>query len=490
MPRELITIQVGQCGNQIGCRFWDLALREHAFNTKNATFNEPLSSFFRNVDTRYEDPLDIPVGDGTGKIRTLKARAVLIDMEEGVLNETLKGPLADLFDTRQLIRDVSGAGNNWAHGHEVYGRKYEEEIVEKVRRPVEFCDSLQSFFLIHSMGGGTGSGLGTRVTGLLEEHFPDVYRFTTAVFPSADDDVVTSPYNSVLALNELAEHSDCVLPIENQALLEICSRAEQPAGPSAAPIKSTITGEGVPSASGVARPGAPAPASSSSTKKPFDAMNAIAGHLLINLTASMRFEGPLNVDLNEITMNLVPYPRLHFLVSALAPLHTLADLKRTPRNVDSMFSEVVSRGHQLIRADPWRSRYLACGFLVRGDVQISDVNRNIARLRPDMDMIYWNQDGFKVGLCSVPPQGAPYAVLSLANNCCVAGTFGEMTARFRRLYKRKVYVHHYTQYMEEGRFEDALHNVDLLVQEYEELARAVAPPQAPRPPPPAPFPYF
>jgi tubulin epsilon len=26
MPRELITIQVGQCGNQIGSRFWELLL--------------------------------------------------------------------------------------------------------------------------------------------------------------------------------------------------------------------------------------------------------------------------------------------------------------------------------------------------------------------------------------------------------------------------------------------------------------------------------
>ena len=26
MPRELVTIQCGQCGNQIGCRFWELAL--------------------------------------------------------------------------------------------------------------------------------------------------------------------------------------------------------------------------------------------------------------------------------------------------------------------------------------------------------------------------------------------------------------------------------------------------------------------------------
>src|ERR1700753_3613049 len=63
-------------------------------------------------------------------------------------------------------------------------------------------------------------------------------------------------------------------------------------------------------------------------EKPFDMMNSIAAHLLLNLTrydlgcqcvvltqySSMRFEGTLNVDLNEITMNLVPYPKLHFLL--------------------------------------------------------------------------------------------------------------------------------------------------------------------------------
>ena len=42
---------------------------------------------------------------------------------------------------------------------------------------------------------GTGSGVGTNVLSLLEEHYPEVYRFTTAVYPSDDDDVITSPYN-------------------------------------------------------------------------------------------------------------------------------------------------------------------------------------------------------------------------------------------------------------------------------------------------------
>ena len=63
---------------------------------------------------------------------------------------------------------------------------------------------------------GTGSGVGTFILNLLEDEYPDVYRFVTAVYPSLDDDVITSPYNSVLAMRQLTDHADCVLPIENQ----------------------------------------------------------------------------------------------------------------------------------------------------------------------------------------------------------------------------------------------------------------------------------
>lgn len=86
---------------------------------------------------------------------------------------------------------------------------------------MEHCDSLQSFFLLHSLGGGTGSGLGSYILGLLEDEFPEIFRFTASVFPSENDDVVTSPYNSLFSLYEIMKHADCSLPIDNQALLNI-----------------------------------------------------------------------------------------------------------------------------------------------------------------------------------------------------------------------------------------------------------------------------
>ena len=151
-----IVVQVGQCGSQIGCRFWDLALREHASmmptgNAKKCIYDASLSAFFRNVDDTSNASLPYP-----SPLHTLKARAVLVDMEEGVLRSILASPLRDLFDGEQFIRDVSGAGNNWAVGHRFYGDKYRTVLSEEIRRQAEHCDSLQSFMMIHSMVSASG----------------------------------------------------------------------------------------------------------------------------------------------------------------------------------------------------------------------------------------------------------------------------------------------------------------------------------------------
>ncbi|CAG2229299.1 TUBE [Mytilus edulis] len=279
---QSIVVQVGQCGNQIGCRFWDLALREHAAVNKSGNYDESLSSFFRNVDSRYDDPANIPMGSGKGKIKALKARAVLVDMEEGVVSEMMKGPLREVFDFQQLITDVSGCGNNWAVGHKMYGTQYREQLSDVIRRAAEFCDCLQCFFILHSMGGGTGSGVGTFILNLLEEEYPDVYRFVTAVYPSAEDDVVTSPYNSVLAMHQLTEKADCVLPVENQALMDIVNKIGQ-AIPSARTGKKTFFPTDVKAGSAIHT--GDGGLTKTSEEKPFDSMNNIVANLLLNMTS-------------------------------------------------------------------------------------------------------------------------------------------------------------------------------------------------------------
>lgn len=79
--------------------------------------------------------------------------------------------------------------------------------MEQIRRQAEPCDSLQSFLVLHSLGGGTGSGLGSYLIAALADAYPSIVRVSSPLFPAADDDVITSPYNSCLAAAALAEHA-------------------------------------------------------------------------------------------------------------------------------------------------------------------------------------------------------------------------------------------------------------------------------------------
>ncbi|GBF94543.1 tubulin epsilon chain [Raphidocelis subcapitata] len=425
MPREIVTIQVGQCGNQIGCRFWEMALREHAAYNPDGVYDAALSSFFRNVDTRFEPPLNLPVGAGGCRIRGLKARAVVVDTEEGVVNKMARGPLAEVLDRGQLLYDVSGAGNNWAHGHHGYGPRYRDALSARLRRAAEGCDSLQSFLLLHSLGGGTGSGLGTYILGLLQDEYPGVFRFSAPVFPSEDDHVVTAPYNALLAAAELARGADCVLPVENQALADVCARGEQ---------RGSAAGGGG-GGGAQAGGGGGGGGGGASGNLPWDAMNGVAASMLLHLTAGVRFEGSLNVDLNDITSNL-------------------------------LFTDAFSRDHQLIWAEPRAHTFLATALLLRGGAGVGDAQRNVARLRRGLRFAHWNQEGFKIGLCSQPPVGLPHSLLALSNNCCVTDTLGALQARFGKLYKRRLFLHHYLEYMEPAGFDEAAEAVAAVAEDY------------------------
>ena len=474
MPREIITVQVGQCGNQIGCRFWELALKEHAAHNTRARYDEPLSSFFSNVDVRSDPPARLPVGDGKGAIHALKARAVVVDMEDGVTNELLSGPMRDVFDTKQFITGgqsgQSGSGNNWACGSHHYGPMYRDHLMEAVRRQTEDADSLQGFMLTHSLGGGTGSGLGSYILGALADEFPDVYRFSVSVFPSEEDDVVTSPYNAMLSCAALAEHADCVMPVENQALMDIVTSIQSKSLGSQR--GSSLSGLDSGDVGGRAGHGG----------KPWDGMNGIAANLLLNLTAGMRFDGSLNVDINEITTNLVPFPKLHFLLSSMSPVAVSADRGRNipaPRTMDQIFTEVFGRDRQLASVDPRRSTYLACALMLRGGVNISDANRNVERLRRGLKMAHWVSDGFKVGLCDRAPVGTPYSALCLANNCAMQRPLDAMNERFGKLRKRNVYLHHYTEYMDLADIDGAAECIQDLGAEYGRLDIARVPDTVP-----------
>lgn len=80
----------------------------------------------------------------------------------------------------------------------------------------------QGFMLMHSIAGGTGSGLGSFLLERLNDKFPKKLIQTYSVFPNAQEgDVVVQPYNAMLTLKRLTNHADSVVVLDNGALTRI-----------------------------------------------------------------------------------------------------------------------------------------------------------------------------------------------------------------------------------------------------------------------------
>jgi tubulin gamma len=77
--------------------------------------------------------------------------------------------------------------------------------------------------MLHSIAGGTGSGLGSFMLEKLNDRFPKKIIQTYSVFPDTTDAVVVYPYNSLLSMRRLTQNADSVVVLDNGALSRIAA---------------------------------------------------------------------------------------------------------------------------------------------------------------------------------------------------------------------------------------------------------------------------
>jgi tubulin beta len=171
--REIVHLQTGQCGNQIGAKFWEVISDEHGIDPSGA-FVGTSENQLERIDVYYNEAAS----------RKYVPRAVLIDLEPGTMDAVRAGPFGQLFRPDNFVFGQSGAGNNWAKGHYTEGAELVDSVLDVVRKEAEGCDSLQGFQITHSLGGGTGAGMGTLLISKIREEYPDRMMCTFSVVPS------------------------------------------------------------------------------------------------------------------------------------------------------------------------------------------------------------------------------------------------------------------------------------------------------------------
>uniref|UniRef100_A0A1I8IEM9 Reverse transcriptase domain-containing protein n=8 Tax=cellular organisms TaxID=131567 RepID=A0A1I8IEM9_9PLAT len=303
----------------------------------------------------------------------------------------------------------------------------------------------EGFLIFHSFGGGTGSGFTSLLMERLSVDYGKKSKLEFAVYPAPQvSTAVVEPYNSILTTHTTLEHSDCAFMVDNEAIYDICRRNLD-----------------------IERP-------------TYTNLNRLIGQIVSSITASLRFDGALNVDLTEFQTNLVPYPRIHFPLATYAPVISAEKAYHEQLSVAEITNATFEPANQMVKCDPRHGKYMACCMLYRGDVVPKDVNAAIATIKTKrtIQFVDWCPTGFKVGINYQPPTVVPggdlakvqRALCMLSNTTAIAEAWARLDHKFDLMYAKRAFVHWYVgEGMEEGEFSEAREDLAALEKDYEEV---------------------
>jgi len=433
--REIIALHLGQAGVQVGTSCWELFCLEHGINP-DGTLKEGAVGASKSTQSFFTET-------ARGKF---VPRSICFDLEPSVIDEVRAGPYSKLFHPDQMVVGKEDASNNFARGRYTVGKEHVDEVLERVRKLIENCEGLQGFLVFHSVGGGTGSGFGSLLLERLSVDYGKKSKLDFCVFPSPQISTsVVEPYNSVLSTHALLEHTDVAFMLDNEAIYDICRHKL-----------------------GLEKP-------------TYTNLNRMIAQVISSLTTSLRFDGQLNVDINEFQVNLVPYPRIHFLLCSYAPIVTPQKAVNERLSTAELTSAVFDPSTMMAKCDPRHGKYMAVCMMYRGDVVPKDVTASIAKVKNNksIQFVDWSPTGFKCGINSQPTVAPPNSdVAALQRACCmlsnttaIGEVFSRIDHKFDLMFSKRAFVHWYVgEGMEESEFSEAREDLAALEKDYQELS--------------------
>lgn len=285
--------------------------------------------------------------------------------------------------------------------------------------------------LLHSIAGGTGSGLGSLLLERLNDRFPKKIIQTYSVFPDTTNsgDVVVHPYNSVLSMRRLVQNADSVVVLDNGALSHIAADRLHVQEPSFQQTNQLVRGTGrCPDAM---RRGHLSEA---------DGRNQVSTVMSAS-TTTLRYPGYMHNDLVSILASLIPTPRCHFLMTAYTPFTgdqvEQAKTVRKTTVLDVMRRLLQPKNRMVSTVPGKKSCYISILNVIQGEVDPTDVHKSLLRIRERRlaTFIPWGPASIQVALTKRSPyipMSHRVSGLMLANHTSIA-TVCISISFFRRL---------------------------------------------------------
>merc|ERR1711881_698019 len=327
-----------------------------------------------------------------------------------------------------------------AKGHYTEGAELVDSVLDVVRKEAEGCDCLQGFQITHSLGGGTGAGMGTLLISKIREEYPDRVMSTYSVCPSPKvSDTVVEPYNATLSVHQLVENADQCFCLDNEALYDICFRTLKLTTPT------------------------------------YGDLNPLVSAALSGTTCCLRFPGQLNCDLRKLAVNLIPFPRLHFFMTGFAPLTSRGSQQYRALTVPELTQQSFDAKNMMCAADPRHGRYLTAARMFRGRMSTKEVDEQMLNVQNKNSSYFveWIPNNIKSSVCDIPPKGLKMSVTFVGNSTAVQEMWKRVAEQFTGMFRRKAFLHWYTgEGMDEMEFTEAESNMNDLVSKYQQYQEA------------------
>ena len=211
-----------------------------------------------------------------------------------------------------------------------------------IDREADGSDSLEGFMLLHSIAGGTGSGLGSFILERMNDRFPKKLIQTFSVFPDTSD-VVVNPYNSILSMRRLTQNADSVVVLDNGALSRIAADRLHVQEPS------------------------------------FQQTNQLVSTVMSASTTTLRYPGYMHNDLVGIVAALIPTPRCHFLMTSYTPFtgNNVEQAKTVRKTtVLDVMRRLLQPKNRLVTTTPSKtSCYISILNIIQGEADPTEVSR-------------------------------------------------------------------------------------------------------------------
>ncbi|KAL9658536.1 hypothetical protein ABK040_006075 [Willaertia magna] len=419
--REIVHIQVGHCGNQIGTKFWETITNEHGIAPTTGRSDGENDMQLERINVYFNE----------ARAGRFIPRSILTDLEPGIIDSVKSGPYGQMFKPDSFVYGQTSAGNNWAKGHYTEGAELIESVLDVLRKEVESCDCLQGFQMAHSLGGGTGSGMGTLLISKIKEEYPDKMMMTFSVFPSPKvSDIAVETYSAALSMHHLIENVHEVMCVDNEALYNICS------------------------------------SSLNITSPTFEDLNHLVSTVMSDVTSCLRFPGIVNTDLRKLAVNLVPFPRLHFFLIGFAPLIPRGSQIYKALTGLEIIQQMFDSKNMMAACDPRNGRYLTAAAIFRTNQVDPEILNAI--YNSNSRFIEWIPDSVTTSFCDIPPRGLKRAATFIGNSTAIQEVFKRVSDQFTVMFRKKAFLHWYTQEgMDEMEFTEAESNLNDLICEYQ-----------------------